>query len=97
MVKWKPFCDLISLFSSLKFDSEYELSFWNEIYGCVNYLNLPYETVMSMPTYVRKFWIQKHNRMAQEMEGGADNSKGGNVINGEAVNAYAAIEQGNAN
>ena len=31
------------------------------------------------------------------MEGGAVNSEGSNVINGEAVNAYAAIEQGNAN
>jgi len=97
VVKWTPFCDLISLFSSLKFDREYELSFWNEIYGCVSYLNLPYETVMSMPTYIRKFWIQKHNRVAQEMDEGIRGPQKGTVVDGEAVNAYAAIEQGNAN
>ena len=88
-----PFCDLISLFSHLKFDSQYELAFWNEIYGCVNYLNLPYETVMNMPIYVRKFWIQKHNKMAEEREQ-PTNSGNGKTITGEALNDFAAIEQG---
>lgn len=50
-----------------------------------------------MPTYIRKFWIQKHNRNAQELDEGIRGPKNGTVVDGEAVNAYAAIEQGNAN
>ena len=72
------------------------MSFWNEIFGCVNYLNLPYETVMSMPTYIRKFWIQKHNRVTEEAEGRYANAPNQKTITGEALNDYAAIEQGGA-
>lgn len=50
-----------------------------------------------MPTYIRKFWIQKHNRTAQELDEGIRGPQKGTVVDGEAVNAYAAIEQGNAN
>lgn len=85
---------MISLFSSLVYSNEYELSFWNEIYGCVNYLNLPYETVMSMPTYIRKYWIKKHNRDAVEQGMQADGS-GVSTKTGEDINAYAKIEQKN--
>jgi len=69
------------------------MAFWNEIYGCVSYLNLPYETVMNMPVYVRKFWIQKHNRMAEEREK-SNTQNGGTTITGEALNDFAALEQG---
>ena len=85
---------MISLFSSLVYSSEYELSFWNEIYGCVNYLNLPYETVMSLPTYIRKFWIKKHNREALEQGPNGDGS-GVSTKTGLDVNTYAKIEQKN--
>ena len=62
----KPFCNLISLFLSIKRDQDSVMNFWDEIYGCVNYLNLPYDTVMNLPVYVRKFWIKKHNRQVEE-------------------------------
>ena len=87
-----PFCTLINLFSSIEYGSEYEYSFWNEIYGCVNYLNLPYETVMNMPIYVRKFWIQRHNRQAEE-EKQSDIDSQQNKIGGIQLNAYARMEQ----
>jgi len=90
----KPFCNLISLFSSIKYDAEYEASFWEEIYGCVNYLNLPYDTVMNLPIYIRKFWIRKHNQKANEEEENAENMTAGNKVGGVALNAYARIEQG---
>jgi len=88
-----PFCDLISLFSSIKFDSDYEMSFWNEIFGCVNYLNLPYETVMDMPIHIRKFWIQKHNQRAEEREAAIKKEGGMSIVDGESINAYAKQEQ----
>lgn len=47
---------------------------------------------MNMPVYVRKFWIQKHNRAAEEREQAT--TKGGNVITGEALNGFAAQEMG---
>ena len=93
----KPFCNLISLFLSIDRDEESVMNFWNEIYGCVNYLNLPYETVMNLPTYVRKFWIKKHNRTVDEEKAEQERAKlgtmGGDLISGEGLNAFAEREQ----
>ena len=91
----KPFCNLISLFSSIKYDAEYEYSFWNEIWGCVNYLNLPYDTVMNLPIYIRKFWIKRHNQQAQEQKEEEENNMAGSKVGGVALNAYARVEQSN--
>lgn len=88
-----PFCNLISLFSSIKYDSEYEYSFWNEIYGCVNYLNLPYDTVMNLPIYIRKFWIKRHNRQAAEEEREMAGQGNAGRVGGEQLNGYARVEQ----
>lgn len=92
----KPFCNLINLFSSINYDSEYERSFWNEIYGCVTYLNLPYDTVMNLPVYIRKYWIQKHNHRAEEEEEEKNMQewmgKGGKT-SGIALNGFAKAEQ----
>lgn len=92
-----PFCNLISLFLSIERDSDSVMNFWNEIYGCVNYLNLPYETVMNLPTYVRKFWIKKHNRTVEEEEAEMERAKlgqsSGEMISGEGINAFAEREQ----
>ncbi len=90
-----PFCNLISLFSSIEYGPEYEYSFWNEIYGCVNYLNLPYETVMNLPIYIRKFWIQRHNRQAEEEEREMAGMNEGNKVGGAQLNGYARLEQAN--
>ena len=88
-----PFCNLISLFSSIEYGPEYEYSFWNEIYGCVNYLNLPYETVMNLPIYIRKFWIQRHNRQAEEEEREMSENDVRNRVGGAQLNGYARLEQ----
>jgi hypothetical protein len=73
------------------------MNFWNEIYGCVNYLNLPYETVMNLPTYVRKFWIKKHNHTVEEEKAEEERAKlgmgSGDLISGEGLNAFAEREQ----
>ena len=91
----QPFCNLISLFSSLNYNDTYEYAFWNEIFGCVNFLNLPYETIMNMPVHIRKFWIQKHNQTADELEKRLNGNKdeGTSIVSGEGLNAYARQEQ----
>ena len=93
----KPFCNLISLFLSIKRDQDSVMNFWDEIYGCVNYLNLPYDTVMNLPVYVRKFWIKKHNRQVEEEQAEMERAKAGqsagDFISGEGVNAFAEMEQ----
>lgn len=74
-------------------DSEKRL--WDELWGCVNYLKIPFETVMSMPVYIRRFWILKHNEVNSK-----DNTPGNDKptsVDGQAINAYAQIEQGNRN
>jgi len=69
------------------------MSFWNEIFGCVNYLNLPYDTVMNMPIHIRKFWIQKHNQQAEERNAESQKENGMSIVDGESLNAYARQEQ----
>lgn len=70
----------------------------DEIWGCVEYIKIPFDTLWSMPVYLRKYWIQRHNqKVASEDQ---NNSTSGNgsagaprTISGNAVNAYAKLEQ----
>lgn len=68
---------------------------WEELWGCVNYLKIPFETVMSMPVYIRKFWILKHNEATSQQNSGSGGKTAS--IDGQSINAYAQIEQGNRN
>lgn len=63
---------------------------WEEIYGTVEYLGKSYETVMSWPVNLRKYWIIKHNEKA-ERETQQEGS--GNSISGISLNSYARMEQ----
>lgn len=49
---------------------------------------------MSLPTYIRKFWIKKHNREALEQGPSMDGS-GMSTTAGIGINAYAKVEQKN--
>ena len=74
----------------------FELSFWDEIYGCVKYIGIPYDTVMSMPVQDRKVWIQKHNIEAKKHDTPPDvNKNGSGTISGEMINWFAKNEQMN--
>ena len=74
----------------------FELSFWDEIYGCVKYIGIPYDTVMSMPVQDRKVWIQKHNIEAKKTSGPPENARmGEGSISGEMINGFAKNEQMN--
>lgn len=73
---------------------DYAESFHEEIWGCVNYIKLPYETVMNMPVMDRKNWIQRHNLEQQrEREREERKNNGGTSIGGESINAYAKLSQ----
>jgi len=55
------------------------------------YLKVPFDTLMEMPVYVRKFWIDKYV---------ADNDKSGNepgstTVDSGSINTYAQLEQDN--
>lgn len=98
MALLNPFCDLTNLFLSTSNDGTADKKLWEEIWGCVNYLKIPYETVMhDMPVYVRKFWIMKHNETVSNEN--KTNAAGGNAstIDGQAINSYARLEQRNRN
>ena len=63
----------------------------NELYGCNMYLKIPFETLMDMPVYVRKYWIDKYV---------ADNDKAGQdpntqSVSGMNINTYAKLEPDN--
>lgn len=75
--------------------NEYETRLEREIWGCVKYIGIPYETVMKMPIYKRKDYIRLHN---EEQEGIArqhnkDSSK--STVSGMMINDYAKLEQAN--
>lgn len=63
----------------------------NEIWGCVKYIKLPYDTVMNMPVYSRKQWIQKYNAEMEEIEQMRNNQpkNGHSVVSGSMLNSYA--------
>ena len=71
-------------------DEMAEKRLWDELWGCVKYLEIPYETVRDMPVYIRKFWILKHNEANSERTNTGEKS---NSVDGDAINAYAQLEQ----
>lgn len=82
-----PFIKLL-----FNFDIElYEKQYWDEIWGCVEYIKIPYDTVMNMPLQDRRIWIQKHNASVSQKESDKDNR--GN-ISGAQLNSYAKLEMG---
>ena len=86
------FYNLTSLFFSI-WPSDFEKNLTDEIWGCVKYVGIPYDTVMRMPIHVRKYFIRKHNE-EQETKNGSY-SYGSRHISGEALNKYASMEQSN--
>lgn len=84
---------MINLFSLISNNAEAENALWDEIWGCVNYVKIPYNTVMyEMPVYVRKYWIKRHNDANNP-----DKHRDGKTqtVDGSALNAYAEMEQSN--
>ena len=70
----------------------YEVAFWDEIWGCVKVMGIPYDTVMSMPVQNRKILIQKHNMEGEMNEMKKLRGSDGETIGGESLNAYAEQE-----
>jgi hypothetical protein len=60
----KPFLNSTLLFSSISPDFKSHL--WDEIINCVNYVGIDHNTILSMPTYIRKIYIAKHNEKINE-------------------------------
>ena len=50
---------------------------------------------MNLPIYIRKFWIQRHNRQAEEEEREMAGMNEGNKVGGAQLNGYARLEQAN--
>lgn len=71
--------------------NDYEETLNNEIWGCVKFVGIPYDTVMSMPVYKRKDIIRRHNEYVEE-----ENRKyGGEGQHTENINQYAKMDQQN--
>ena len=71
---------------------EQEKAFWEEIWGCVNIIKIPYDTVMNMPVMDRKNWITRHNYEVELEEEEARRNKD-SINDGSFINAYAQMEQ----
>ena len=88
------FSHLTNIFFSISPD-EYYPGWIEEIWGCVKYIGIPYETVMNMPVQKRKTWIMRHNMEQEIQKEEAEKAKNGNtsMIDGLGINAYAQMEQ----
>ena len=53
------------------------------------------ETVMKLPIQDRRYFIQKHNDEQNGIRSAYEKSKGGRVVEGDAINTYAKLEQEN--
>ena len=65
-----------------------------ELWGCVKYIGLSWDMVMSLPIQDRKYYIQKHNYETQEASNATGSNSSGNreymtSISGEEVNKIA--------
>lgn len=65
-----------------------------ELWGCVKYIGLSWDMVMSLPIQDRKYYIQKHNYETQEANNVTGSNSSGNreymtSIYGEEVNKIA--------
>lgn len=87
---------MISLFLSTSDKLEdTEKKLWDELWGCKEYLRIPFDTLMTMPVYIRKFWILKHNEINSKQNTSGNNTS--NSVDGSTINTYAEIEQSNRN
>lgn len=59
MALFQPFLNSTILFSSIS--PEYKSIFLDETTSCEIYIGIPHETLWKMPTYMRKYYINKHN------------------------------------
>jgi hypothetical protein len=70
--------------------SDYADALLDEIYGCFKYIGIPIDTVMNMPIQNRKYFISRHNRDCEEMNGKYSDNKS-STLTGEATDIYSQI------
>ena len=75
--------------------NEYEAKLDKEVWGCVKYIGIPYETVMKMPVYKRKNFIRMHNEEQAGIDHKRNLEENRNKVSGELINDYAKLEQAN--
>ena len=74
------------MFSGLS--KELAVALQNEIFSCMRYIKIPYDSLMHMPTRDRRYFIKKHNEATEE-----ENAKynKGETIGGAALNSLADV------
>lgn len=80
------------MFSGLS--KELSIALQDEIFSCMRYIKIPYDSLMHMPTKDRRFFIKKHNKATEE-----ENIRynRGETMSGVGVNSVAdmAMQRGN--
>lgn len=69
---------------------EYANSLLDEIYGCFKYIGIPIDTVMKMPTQVRKYFISRHNRECDDLNRKYSNESSSNIT-GEGTEEFTKM------
>jgi hypothetical protein len=69
---------------------EYADALLDEIYGCFKYIGIPIDTVMSLPTQTRKYFISRHNYECEKQNKSYSNQPSSSIT-GEATNEYTKM------
>lgn len=95
MAQWKCFCNLTNSYFLIS-PNEYSDNLMEELWGCVKYIGLPWDMVMSLPIQDRKYFIQKHNYETEEAnKASAPTKEKRNQYSGEMVNKFVKQFQKN--
>ena len=70
---------------------EAESNLMDEIWGCFKYIGIPMETLKTMPTRERKYFIQVHNGEMKKL----DKSRNKSNRTEAGINKFAMMEQAN--
>ena len=91
-----PFSNLTNSYFLIS-PTEYAKNLLNEEWGCFKHIGMPWDMIMKLPIQDRRAFIHKHNREQDEINRDIDRSEGKDMqsVQGEAINAYAKIEQSN--
>ena len=64
-----------------------------ELFGCNQYIHIPMEELMKMPTRDRKFYIARHNEVVEKENAEYEAMNRGNSSRTEAIDKFTDIEQ----
>lgn len=94
MSQLKPFFPLTHHFFGLTY--KYKKPLLEELYVCFQYVKIPYETLMTMPTWERRFYMNIHSENVEkqnEARNSQQKTNGGKGTRSKSISGNALKHQ----